>query len=67
VVPWLYIRLAVPYRKVSLAEAFAEMPVEEGKMALFELEIHCGPAEALVARCGFHWRLKLNCTVLAWL
>jgi len=43
------------------------MPVEEGKMALFELEIHCGPAEALVARCGFHWRLKLNCTVLAWL
>jgi hypothetical protein len=31
-----------------LAEAFAENLVEAGTMALFELEIHCGPAEALV-------------------
>src|ERR1035438_7698889 len=67
VVPRLYIRLAVPNRKVPLAEAFAEKFVEEGMMALFELETHCGPAEALVVICRFHWRLKLICAELTWL
>src|ERR1017187_2066528 len=67
VVPRLYVRLAVPNRKVPLAEAFAENLVEEGTTALFELETHCGPAEALVVICRFHWRLKLICAELTWL
>ena len=60
------LRLAVPNRKVSLAEALAAILVEEGTMALLELETHCGPTEAL-ADLGFHWRLKPNWRVLAWL
>jgi hypothetical protein len=48
-------------------EALAATFVEDGTMLLSELEIHCGPKDALVEILRFHWRVMLNCAVLTWL
>jgi hypothetical protein len=42
---------------LSLIEALTKAFIEEGTTALFELDIHCGPAETLVVICRFHWRV----------